>query len=225
MADAHHVTVLFTDLVGSTELASASHPTRRTSCAGRTSRRCARPSPPRGAPRSRTWVTGSWSCSPWPRPPCPAPWPCSRPSTATTRARSAPSGLRVGSERRGGDQGGRTTTSATRWSRRPACAPGRRRPDPGRRTSCGRWPVDAAPTPSARWASSSSRACPSPSRPSRSPGSRCGRRRGGRHGTCRCRRASATAPGHRGDRARRRGGHCWPTPSNGWRRARDARSS
>jgi len=44
-----NVAILFTDIVGSTALSSASRPRAPTMCGGRISPFCARPSPTRGA--------------------------------------------------------------------------------------------------------------------------------------------------------------------------------
>ena len=138
MATTENITVLFTDLVGSTELASSLTPE-----AGRRGAPQALLGPPPGHRHLRGHRGQEPGRRPHgrlprrPRRPWPVRWPCSRPSTATTPSAERPLGLRVGlsageATREADDYFGDPVIEAARL-----CATSRGRTDPGLRSCAG----------------------------------------------------------------------------------------
>ena len=171
MTAIENVTVLFTDLVGSTELAAAMTPAAADEMRRAHFSLLRQSVAASGGPRSRTLVTGSWSCFSAPRPPCRAPSPCSGPWNWTTEGRGRSLALRVGlsvgeATREGDDYFGDPVVVAAQ-----AVCPRQGRPDP--RRGCGAshgrstQPLRTAPARCNR----AQGHCPRRSRPSRLAGS------------------------------------------------------
>ena len=171
MPTTEHVTVLFTDLVGSTELSSALEPEaadelrRKHFSALRqaiASVRWHRGEEPRRRAHGRLScvVGGPRLCGGH---------AAGRPS-GQRRCRATP-WIAGRSSCRRGDQGDRRLLRRPGHRGRPTVRQSRGGSDPGRRSRARRRPVGEARTPSPRSGSSSSRVCPSPSRPSKSGGS------------------------------------------------------